>query len=154
ELRVHGRERREAEPALFKHSRGLGFDQKVSAAHEVEQDRPPLVTTPVERDAALVAVVGPPVERAIRARLVGEERPESPRGRSPGRLDLNDVGSKVPEDLTAEKPALVGEIQYAVWRERVAHRSGRYRSSGGYCARAAPVPLALLHAPCRNMSPD
>jgi len=126
ELRVDGRERREAEPVLFELAWGFGLDEKVGFLHELEQDRPPLVTTPIEGDAALVAVVGPPVERAVRPWLVGKERPEPSRARASRRFDLNHVGSEVAKDLPAEKSPLVGEIQYSVRRERAAHRPAAY----------------------------
>jgi hypothetical protein len=41
------------------------------------------------------------------------------------RLDLDDVGAEIAEDLPAQEPAFVGEVEYAIRRKHSRHTLAR-----------------------------
>ena len=102
------------EPQFGHPSRRLRLDQKVRAAGELQQVLPPLLSCDVERDAAFVPAVGPPVKRLLRARLVASKWTETSAGVAFRRLDRNHVGSEVGQYLAAEQATFVGEIEDSV----------------------------------------
>ena len=77
------------------------LDQKIGALDQPHKKIAAGVALEVERDRALVAVVRPPIERAVGMRRVLVERTDAARGRSADRLDLDDVGAHVGEHLAA-----------------------------------------------------
>src|SRR3712207_7859735 len=52
----------------------------------------------VQHDGALAAIVGPEVQRALRVRLVVEERPDAPRRAPLRRLDLHHLRAEPGQD--------------------------------------------------------
>src|ERR1019366_4716538 len=95
----------------------VGLDQKMRILSEAKKNLAALVTRDIERDAPLVTIVRPPVERPIRIRLVLEKRTNLSRRRAARRLKLDHIGAEVAEDLPAQQSALVGEIEYAIRRK-------------------------------------
>src|SRR5262245_19595559 len=87
------------------------FDQEPRSLRQPIKQLSAFVGFEVERDASFVAVLGPPVERAIGIRLILEERSELSRGRAAGRFDLDDVGAEVAENLAAEQTAFCRQIE-------------------------------------------
>jgi hypothetical protein len=103
-----------AESTLGKRAGGVRLDEEVRARDEAPQDRLPVVGVEIQRDAPLVAVVGPPVQRAVGMRVVLIKRPEPPSRRSARWLHLDHVGTEVAQDLAAEQAALGGEVEHTV----------------------------------------
>ena len=68
----------------------------------------------VEGDAPLVGGVGPPVQGLVRGWIVAVKRANLPGWAAAGRLDLHHIGAQVAQDLSAEQPALVGQVQHPV----------------------------------------
>src|SRR5882724_11155581 len=89
-------------------------------ADQATQDHLTLAGVDIERDAALVAVVGPPIQRVIWVRLVLREWAMSTSGRTAGRLDFDHIGAEVTEDLAAEQPTLGGKIKNTVGTQHIA----------------------------------
>src|SRR5262249_18143457 len=69
-----------AEPIRCESPRRVRFDKKVRPGHQTMQYGLPVTAGDIERDAALVAVVGPPEQRAIRAGYVMIKGTEATRG--------------------------------------------------------------------------
>ncbi len=86
-------------------------------AHQALEERFSIRHGRIEGDAALAGGVRPPVETAFGIGIVAVERPEAARGIARRRLDLQHVRAQVGQDAPAQKPALVGEIEHAVWTQ-------------------------------------
>src|SRR5262249_53894585 len=87
------------------------LDEKMRAAAQAAQHRLTFAGLEVEGDAALVAVVGPPVQRVIRVRLIFIEGAESAGRRTARRFELGHIRAEVGEDLSAEQPALGRKVE-------------------------------------------
>ena len=114
ERRVQLRHVGVAESPSRERARVVGLDQEVRARDQSLQQHAALLVTRVERDAALVPGVRPPVDRPIGVRLILEERPELSGGGSAWGLDLDHVGTEVTQDLAAQESSLRREIKDAV----------------------------------------
>ena len=89
---------------------GAVFDDDVGCRDEPRHVSRAFGRPEVEDDRALVGVVVPEVERAVRAGDVIDERADGARGRAFRRLDLHDVGAHVGEELPGELSELVAEF--------------------------------------------
>ena len=74
----------------------------------MQHRRFPLVRIEIKDDGTLAAVVGPKIERLLLVDLFVSERGNEPRGRSVGRLDLDDVRPKPGKQQTAIFRRFVG----------------------------------------------
>ena len=127
-------------------ARRVGFDQEVGALDQTAQHRLALGGVEIERDAALVAVVGPPVERALRVRPSSANGPMRRAGEPPGGSTFDHVGAEIAEDLAAQQAALVGQVEDAIGAQhgrsipaaRTSPCGGVSKVDGGGCERPTP----------------
>jgi len=93
------------------------LDQKIRTLDQATQQIAAGVALEVERDRALVAIVRPPIQRAVGMRRVLVERPDTARRRAAWRLDFDHVGAQVGQHLAAQQAALGREIEHAIWTQ-------------------------------------
>ncbi|MBK7329994.1 MAG: hypothetical protein IPI85_13175 [Dehalococcoidia bacterium] len=121
-----------------------GLDDDIGAFGQALEQRPPGGSLDIESDAALVGVVGRPVEALLRLGLVMVVRAETPPGIATGAFYLDDVGAHVGEDLSAQKALLIGEIEDPVWREQALADSllghGQQSPGSSICMSSSRVP--------------
>ena len=132
------------------HRAGLiGFDEDVGGGGEAAQVRLSFWGVEVELDAAPVAGVSGPVEGLLTLGGAVEERWGLAGRGAAGRLDQNHIGAQVGEDVAAEQPALIGEVEHAVGAK---HRGmvagvpdgGGGASGGALAGSAAAVELGAV----------
>jgi hypothetical protein len=70
-----------------------------------------LIILNIQSDAPLTGVGGKPEQALLRVGDILIERADVPLRVSPWFLNLDDIGSKVPQNLACQMPQLVGEIQ-------------------------------------------
>ena len=108
------------------------------------EEGPPVRMLEFEGNASLVGRVGPPVEALVRRGIIAVERPEPAGGTADGWLDLQYVGSKVAQDLAAQEPSLVRQVQHPIGRQQfrfpgLFHPASYYRRfTSGYSMPAGP----------------
>ena len=73
----------------------------------------------MKRDPALVAIDRPPAQALVEVHSVTVERTLRARVSATRRLDHDDVGAEVGENLAAKERPFVRKIQHAVWREHI-----------------------------------
>jgi hypothetical protein len=78
------------------------------------KERLPVGALKIERDAALIAIIGPPIQRTVRVRLVLIKRAEVTGWRPAWRLDFNDIGTEVAKNLSTQQPTFSGDIQHSI----------------------------------------
>ena len=98
-------------------SRGAGFQQHVGSEREPAQQRRPFRCSYVQGHAALVGVEVEPVQAAAGAGLAADEGANLAHGVAAGRLDFDDVGTHVGQQLAAINAHGAGQVQYPVTAE-------------------------------------
>ena len=68
----------------------------------------------VERDASLSGVIADEVEAVVRIRPISRKRSDQPGRFAARRLNLDDVGAEVREDLSARESRFIAEIENSV----------------------------------------
>ncbi len=109
-----------AEIPFLERARPEVFDQEVRFRRELEQEPLPVRLAEIERDRLLVAGDDRPPQRRL-ARLLPAPAPH--RVALPRRLDLDDLGAHVAEQLPAERPGQQSaEFEHAQIAERAAFK--------------------------------
>ena len=90
-----------------------GLDDNVCDRNEPLKHRAVLGHFQIEDDTALVRVQVEPVETPVSALLIAVERRQVPDGVAARRLDLDDVGAQVCEQLRAVLADLSREVEHA-----------------------------------------
>src|SRR4051794_4487598 len=101
------------EPAIVEVPPRAGVDDDIRPSDQVAQGVTPVVGIQVERDPALAEVVVPEVEALVDVAGVSAERPVAARSLSPGRLDLDHVGTEAGEHLSTVLAEFISELQDA-----------------------------------------
>jgi hypothetical protein len=122
---------RRGSPRLH-HSWRVGFDQHVRGSRQAAEHVPAAFAVQIERDAALARIERQPGQTALRIHHVVEERTAPAQRTAPGRLDDDDVGTQIAEDLSREQAALVCEVEDAQAFEH--RRTSMRQRSGGFNA--------------------
>ena len=112
------------EEALRRGLRGLQHD--VGLRGEAEEEVESVVVGEVERERALVGVVVPPEEGALRPGQVVEEGADSARRVARGRLDFDHIRAQIGQQLAGVLAEGVAQVEHprAVQRCRAAHAAG------------------------------
>lgn len=98
--------------------RCVRLEDDIGGAGEFEQLLPARGGLEVEGEAALVAVDRPPCEGLLGAGLAPSEGAFAPKRCTTGRLNNDDVGAEVAEDLAGYEGIAIAEIEDAVWGEQ------------------------------------
>ena len=88
----------------------VGLQEHVSCRHQAEEESLALRRFEIKGNAALGGIIVPEVEAALRMRNVIEERAYRAGVLPAGRLDLDDVGTKVCHQFAAELALLVRKL--------------------------------------------
>ena len=90
------------------------LDERIRAPYQIEQPLAAFVGGQICRNALLALVIGPVGQRALRIRLVVNERAGVTAVDPAGRLDGNHLCAQAGEQVAAELADALAEIQYPV----------------------------------------
>jgi len=110
------------QPDLGQLSRTPGLDQEVGSRNETQQDLAIILAAKIQSQASLVARIGGPKERPLEFITAPAVRSDPARRRATRRFDLDYISPEVCEDLPAEQPVLVSQIQDTIGREHETSR--------------------------------
>src|SRR5262249_49947606 len=115
QLAVVGCQIRVAKPTLVEITRIVRFDEKPRSRNQSIKQFSTFVAFEVESDASFIAVVCPPVNRAIGICSIFKKGRQLPSPRPARWLNLDDVRAQIAQDLATEETSLGSQIEHSVW---------------------------------------